>query len=264
MGFVRTPQEIERIQEVLERPRFTDCEMLQVEFLTDANTVAHVLPPPLEPASEPLMVAMVGRWRSNCVGDYTGGALYVSARYQDIEATYVLAMYMDTDHAIVFGRDVFGEPKTQAQIDLRRRGHAYHGWVERHGVRLIDIRADVPTDLGADRGQGANFNIKSSPACDGTGLENDAVLTFAEFDTELLVNREGTGTLALQGTVHDPLDEIQVVNVRRATYVEGDLNAQARALTTIPAKQFLPYAYGRLDDWSALDTTEQFSAATAG
>lgn len=258
MGLVKTRPEIERIEEVLRRPRFTDCEMLQVEFLTQPETVAHLLPPPLQPTDEPLMVAMVGRWRSNCVGDYAGGALYVSATYDGIDATYVLAMYMDTDHAIVFGRDVFGEPKTQANSDLRRRGNAYHGWVDRHGARLIDIKAEVPTDLGPEQGQGANFNVKSSPACSGSGLERDAVLTLAEFDTDLLVNREGRGTLTLGGTVHDPLDEIAVNEVRRATYLEGDLNARARALTTIPADQFVPYAYGRLDDWSALDTSDGF------
>lgn len=255
MGLVRSVEEIKRIQQVLRRPRFTDCEMLQVEFLTGPETVARLLPPPLEPAEEPLMIAMVGRWRSNCVGDYDGGALYISARYGDIDATYVLAMWMNTDHAIVLGRDVFGEPKTQAHSILHRRGNSFHGYVERHGVRLLDIRAEVPTDLGPEQGEGRNFNFKSLPACDGNGLEGDAVLTLAEFDTDLLVNREGTGIVTLQGTVHDPIDEIEVVETRRATYLEGDLNARARALTTVPAQDFLPYAYGRLDDWSALDTT---------
>ena len=58
---------------------------------------------------------MIGRWQSNCVGDYCGGALYVAARHEGVEGDYVLAMYMDADPAIVFGRDLFGEPKKRAE-----------------------------------------------------------------------------------------------------------------------------------------------------
>jgi hypothetical protein len=44
-----------------------------------------------------VVTARVGRWRSNCVADFAGGAIYVAARHKNIEAAYVLAMFMDTD-----------------------------------------------------------------------------------------------------------------------------------------------------------------------
>lgn len=254
MGLVRTPEEIARIRATLMAPRFVNSEMLQVEFLTRPETVRRILPPPLEPAAEPLCIAMVGRWQSNCVGDYEGGALYVSARHQGVEATYVLAMYMTTDHAIVLGRDIFGEPKKQCTTHLNRGGQRLSGWVERHGVRLIEITGDLTVEHGPTEGQGANFNIKATPSCTGDGLEGDAILTLAEFDVKLTSNREGTGTVKLRGTAHDPLDELEVVSVKRATYLEGDLFARCRPVARIPAADFLPYAYGRYDDWSLLDT----------
>jgi acetoacetate decarboxylase len=254
MGFVKTAEEIHRLKDVLRHPRFVNAEMLSIEFLTTSRFVRQVLPPGLEPASEPLMSAMVGRWQSNCVGDYEGGALYVAARHGSIEATYVLAMYMTTDVAIMFGREVLGEPKKQCSTGLNRGGTRMSGWIERHGVRLITLEADLTTDLGAREGKGANFNVKATPACDGRGLEDDALLTLAEFDLRLGVNREGTGTVTLKGTVHDPLDEIPISEVRRATYIEGDLYATARPLARIPADQFLPYAFGRLDDLTALNS----------
>lgn len=254
MGFVKTTEEVSEIQEVLAHPRFVNAEMLQMEFLTDPETVSHVLPPPLEPVEDPLVVAMVGRWQSNCVADFAGGAIYVASRFRDVEGLYVLAMFMDTDAAIIFGRDLFGEPKKQARSDLRRRGTRFRGWVERHGTTLIDIEADLTTDLGPEQVQGVNFNVKATPSSDGVGLEGDAVLTQAEFDNDLWVNREGEGSLSLKGTVHDPLDEIEVIELVRATYIEGDLIASCRSVASIPADDFVPYAYGRLDDWRALDT----------
>ena len=263
MGLVRTPEEMARIEATLRSPRFVNAEMLQIEFLTRPDTAAHVLPPGLEPASEPLMVAMVGRWQSNCVADYEGGALYVAARHGDIEATYVLAMYMTTDQAIIVGRELFGEPKKQCTTGLNRGGDRMTGWVERHGVRLIELEAELPTDNGPGETAGANFNVKAWPSCTGEGLEDDAILTLAEFDLKLTASREGTGSVRLRGTPHDPLDEIEVVSVVRATYIEGDLLARARPLARIPASEYAPYAYGRMDDWSLLDTTVSPLAARA-
>jgi acetoacetate decarboxylase len=46
-------------------------------------------------------------------------------------------MYMDAEPAVIFGREVLGEPKKQATSRLFRRGSAMHGLVERDGVRLM-------------------------------------------------------------------------------------------------------------------------------
>jgi acetoacetate decarboxylase len=254
VGFVKTAEEIARIIEVTSHPRFVNAEMLQVEFLTDPSIVAAILPPPLEPASTPLVRAMVGTWQSNCVGDYNGGSLYVAAKYGDIEADYVLAMYISTYSAITFGREIFGEAKKMGTGALTRKGSRMSGYVERDGVRLIELEADLQTDLGPSKSKGTNFNIKTVPATDGRGLEDDPMLTLAEFDVEMHANREGSGSVVLRGTSHDPLDEIEVVKVLKATYFEGDLIGQARNLARIPAADFLPYYYARQDDWSCLDT----------
>jgi hypothetical protein len=68
------------------------------------------------------------------------------------------------------------------------------------------------------------------------------------------VTREGSGTVTLRGTVHDPLDELPIVSVVRATFTECDLIASCEAVATVPAATFAPYHHGRHDDWSALDT----------
>ena len=86
------------------------------------------------------------------------------------------------------------------------------------------------------------------------GLEEDAILTRAKFDVHATASLMGAGSVVLRGTVHDPLDEIPVRSVTRATYTECDLIGKCEAVATTPANVFLPYHYGRHDDWSALDT----------
>ena len=193
MGFVKTPEEVKRIEAVMKRPRFVGAEMLMLEFLTRPETVADVLPPGLEPAGRAagdrhggaLALKLRGRLRRRCA--------LRDGRHGEIEAPYVLAMFMDQDHAIIFGRDLFGEPKKQATTRLQRRGEAMHGYVERLGTRVIEIEATLPISREPSREKGANFNIKALPSCTGAGLEDDPVLTLAEFDNHLTVRREGNG-----------------------------------------------------------------------
>jgi acetoacetate decarboxylase len=135
--------------------------------------------------------------------------------------------------------------------------------VERFGVRLIELRASLPEELGPSESEGINFNFKARPAANGVGLEEDAILTRASFQTLVTGGRQGTGSVTLRGNVHDPLHEIPVASVVGAAFVECDLIARCEAVATVPADQFLPYHYGRHDDWSALDTERAALFATA-
>ena len=196
MAFVKTAEEIAAIEQVLARPRFTDARRAYLTFLTTAEFVEEVLPPGLEPVLTPgpMVAVTVGEFGSNCVGDFAGATISIPARYGEVEAAYVLTMFMSTDHAIIFGRDLFGEPKKQAAIELQTVGNQLRGTVDRMGVRLIDLSLSLGEDSGPGRSQAATFNIKAQPSVDGNGLEADAVLTLAEFDNDVRLNRTAQGT----------------------------------------------------------------------
>ena len=251
MPLVRTPAEVAEIAAVLRRPRFLNAQMLQIEFSTRPEIVSRVLPPGLEPLDDPAVTAMVGHWQSNCVGDFTGGAVFVSCRHGDLVGAYTLAMYMDTEPTTMFGRELFGEPKKLAQASLGEPGSRMRGRVERYGVRLIEIDAELTHERDETSASAARFNVKAVLSPDGVGLVDDPILTVNESEVAVRLYREGSGTLSLGGTVHDPLDELEVVDLRAASYVEGDVDVRSRIVGRIPADAFLPYAYGRLDYWPA-------------
>jgi acetoacetate decarboxylase len=254
VGFVKTPEEIERISALLKNVEFVGCEVLRVDFLTHPETVEQILPPGLEPGDTPQVSAMVGRWRSNCVADFVGGGIGVSARCGDFVGSYVLALYMNTDAATIFGRDVYGEPKKLATNALYRRGDNAYGYLDRGGARLIDISVELESRTGPTTGNDNAFNIKSSLAPDGSGLAGDATIVLTEFTSTVRSIRSGRAKLSLAGTPHDPLDEIAIVEVLGGHLVESDRRAKAREIGQIPADDFLPYALGRMDDWSLLST----------
>jgi len=256
MGFVKTDAEVAALRELLREARFVGGEMLSASYRTDPTAVAAVLPPGLEPAAEPVARLVVGRWRSNCVGDFAGGALYLDSRRDGVEATYVVSMFMDRDVPAFFGRDLYGEPKKIARVSLFRQADRASGFIERDGVRLIEVDARLGADRGPSSGTSADFNVKATLAADGQGLEHDATITLAQYRAETVVDRPAAGTplVRVRGTAHDPLDQLPVLEVLGAAYREGDMAATCRAIGTIPAEQFLPYALGRHDDYTLLDT----------
>jgi acetoacetate decarboxylase len=254
MGFVKTREEIARIQATLAEPHFFSSQMLTIQYLTKPEIIRHVLPPGLQPTEQPLVTAMVGRWgRSNCVHAFEGGALYVQARHKDYVGDYCLAMPMSTDAAIVFGRELFGEPKKQATTTLERKGNTLRGSCVRYGQPIISIEATMDRKEKSSEGGFVNFHYKFLPKSDGQGLEWDPVLVMASFRVQLSSSEKGKGKLTLGNTIHDPLNEIEIVELLDASYNEGDIYSNCRTLATINAAEFLPYAYGKIDDWTALN-----------
>lgn len=254
MGFVKTPEEIARIEAAIGNPSFSGSESFSVEFLVDPSFIEEVLPPPLEPVEEPRMRAMVGRWQSNCVGDFAGGAIYISVRHEGVAGDYNFFQYMDTDASVIYGRDVFGEPKKIARSTLRRRGGRLSASIERGGVKIIELEGEMERDLGPGTHPRASFNFKSRPAANGLGLEEDAILTRADFEVEARVAMEGSGSLRFRGTADEPLDEIPVTTVTRATYTEADMAAKCKAIARVPRDVFLPHHHARNDYWPAHST----------
>jgi acetoacetate decarboxylase len=255
MGFIKTPAELAGLREVLGAPRFVGGRQLKVEFLTDPSVIARLLPPPLEPAAEPIASVTVGRWHSNGVGSYVGASVYLSAAHEGTAGGYALTMWMDAEPPMMFGREVFGEPKKLADVRLERSGSECSATVERHGTRLVALRAELTDEREPVVRDRVAFNYRSRTSPDGAGLEGPAVLTRAVFTETITRWEEGRGAIDLRGTAHDPLQELPVVSVIRATYSEQDIAARCEAIATVPAEEFLPYHHGRTDNWLALDTS---------
>jgi acetoacetate decarboxylase len=254
MGFVKTREEIVRIQAALAEPHFFSAQMLTIQYLTKPEILRRVLPPGLQPTDKPLVTAMVGRWgRSNCVHAFEGGALYVQAKHKDYVGDYCLAMPMSTDAAIIFGRELFGEPKKQATTTLDRKGNTLKGSCTRYGKPIISIEATMEKKENLSESGFVNFHYKFMPKSDGRGLEWDPVLVMATFKTKVTLAEKGKGKLTLANTTHDPLGDIEIVELLDASYTEGDIYSKCQTLATINAAEFLPYAYGKIDDWTALD-----------
>ncbi|SEO57212.1 acetoacetate decarboxylase family protein [Trujillonella endophytica] len=257
MSFRQSAESIARINATLANKRLSG-ERIEVAFRSDPDVIASVLPAPLVPSGNDRVTVRVTRWVTNYCGAFTMAGLYVDAAHDGLDGEYILSMFIDTyDAALLIGREGFGEPKKMASIDLFRSGNGFVGTVDRMGTRLMSLNVATGEDEGPSEGSGALYSIKATLALGG-GLVDDALLMGQEVHVKSSENRRGPGSVKLGGTPHDPLDEFPVLEVLGASYAVSDMG-ETRPLrgkhvqAVIPAEEFLPFHYGRLDDWSAHD-----------
>src|SRR5690606_27316828 len=138
--FVKSRQEVDGLARIYAAPSFLDIRTLRIPFETDPEAIAEIIPPPLGPADRPsVSIAVSEIGRSNCVGAFNGCTVNIACTYQGEPGQYCLMMPMTTDTAVLFGRELFAEPKKLADITLAEvRPNQFVGTVTRHGITFIE------------------------------------------------------------------------------------------------------------------------------
>jgi acetoacetate decarboxylase len=259
MSFRPSAEDISRINAALKAKRLSG-ERLEVSFRSDPDVIANIMPAPLKPTGTDRVTVRVTRWVTNYCGTFTMAGLYVDAEHNGEAGEYVLSMFIDSyDAALLIGREGFGEPKKMGTVELVRSGNSFMATVDRLGTRLMTLRVQGGEDLGPSKGSQAGniYSIKATLDLDGT-LQGDALLMAQQLEVNSSETRNGPATLVLGGSAHDPIDEFPVLEVLSGSYAVQELygsrfpeGGYLRAV--IPGDDFLPYHYGRLDDWSAHD-----------
>ena len=246
--YVKSAEELERLAEVYATPAFLDSTSLSMTFLTDPEVVRELLPPPLEPAAEPRASVAV-----YCVGAFNGASLNLACRYQGEDGLYCVTMPMSTDTAIVFGRELYAEPKKLADCQVVQRGRFVHGTVTRHGVTYIDLTGvfDDPMRDVDRESLSHHYYFKYMPSADGNGLAFDPQLVRVTHRGRTHRVTRGTGTITFRESRHDPVIDIPVLEVEGAAFSHGETHTTAEVVATVPAADFLPWAHVKTDDLTA-------------
>lgn len=249
MPFVRSVDDIRRLQAIARRPTFTGLRSIAATFRTDAEVVRRLLPPPLERVDPVARVWVAEIATSNVAGGFVGAGLDLAARHGDTTGWYCLFMPMSTDTAVQVGRETLGEPKKLCDITLTKESDRVRGTVARRGVTLLTAEVEPTTELGPMEQEDVAFHFKYLLACNGDGYDAPPQLIHA---THRLAARHvavGTATVALASSAHDCLAEVPVLEVLSGMYAEGEDVVEARVACAVDGDAFLPWAYGNTDDW---------------
>ena len=122
--------------------RFEDGEVLVVQYQTSPDAIAALVPSPLEPDGDVVMV-QVARW-----GDVAGLGrdtheinVMVAARYRgpsgEVSGSYSPYFFVDSDRAMAGGREFHGQPKRIGEVMLEVRGDLIVGGLRRNGIDVF-------------------------------------------------------------------------------------------------------------------------------
>lgn len=244
MKLVKTTAEIQRMLASFS-PTFKDNTSIIIVFETDPDFVREVLPPPLQPAELPLGVALLQNG-----ANYNGGGLFLKARYGDVEGDYCLAMPMNTDSAVIFGRELWGEPKKIAETVIKKDEDQLVGTITRQNVEVVRVEANIlePIDSTLFKNS-THFHFRYNIKPDATGIENTRLIKvdFAnqiEFAFGLKVN-----LLQFRDSIADVYGNVPVKAIHAGSYLKMDCKGTGKYLAEVEDQKFLPYAFYRVDPY---------------
>ncbi|MGB6065230.1 MAG: acetoacetate decarboxylase family protein [Desulfomonilaceae bacterium] len=264
MGFLRTSEEL--LAMAGRRPEFYGAEMLMVVWETNPEIVRLLLPAPLKPTEKPIASAFVADYpKTNFSLPYKEAALFLLAEYDGVEGGYCLAMPVTNDMAMAGGREVFGYPKKMADIHFDNRGDFIEGWVERHGVRYFQVKAELtgqPNDAGLielfkDATSGGpeqerySYNFKHFPNPEGFGFDYNPRLVREAVTFKPSEIRIGKAEVVMNPSDDDPWATVEVVKMLGAIYTKGDNTMlPGKVVAEVDPVQFALHAFLRWDRFS--------------
>jgi acetoacetate decarboxylase len=194
---------------------------LTVQVETSLEYIRAILPPCFDSTGNNVLSLTIAKYRSLYDGDFDLFALTASSMFKGVEGVYMPLLYVSRDVAVFGGREIWGERKRFGQVELNYHGSEMYGCVEKDGLRLVEVNANLGKNEGPRKSCRRCFWLKAFPSAMGYGFDKPPIVVERTGYSEVCVYKEGTASLTLRGTVLDPLDEIPVVNIIGSIYTEG-------------------------------------------
>jgi len=211
--------------------RFKDSEVLVAQYRTNPAAIAALVPAPLKPISDVVMVQF-GRW-----GDVAGMGsntrevnVMVQVEYDGpkgkITGAYSPYFYVDSDRAMAGGREFHGQPKRFGNVSIDLREDLIVGTLSRNGINVFTAtlayksKACDISEVWKRVNFVRNINLKLIPQIDLTrGIRQ---LTSREFnDIEITECWTGPVTNRIEENIQAPLYRLPVVQHLEGFYWKG-------------------------------------------
>ena len=208
--------------------RYRKCELTVVPFLAPPGVTRRLVPEPLEPNPDDLMLVAVGDMHNDTLGTTKEAFVVVPVSDGATTGNFTVFLYLESDACITSGREIWGWPKKQAQIETRDAGGRHEAVVKRAGRELIHLTVEAsedvrPEDLGLSP---VWFNLKVIPSViEGAPPEVMQITATTFRDLTVTRARGGEAQLRLAGGGEDPLaDLIPVSEVLPGARIELDFD----------------------------------------
>jgi acetoacetate decarboxylase len=113
------------------------------------------------------------------------------------------------------GREIWGWPKKDAQIEFTEEQGAYHATVHRTGTTIIDLSLDNLKAIAPipDSPNTPNFNLKIIPSVRKNHLPDVLQLTTSTVNSKKKALYRGNATLEFKSSPDDPLSDLAIMGI---------------------------------------------------
>lgn len=221
---------------------------LQAVYETDPEVIAAVLPRPLEPTDEPLVHVNVSAVEMDSGLSFGAGSVSVRAKHRDTVGQYALTMPMGAEAAVVGGREMYGEPKKLAEIELRREGDEVIGSVCRHGITYLELRGRVEAEIETPPpSTSLDYYVKFLISPDGKGFDDDPALVYCYRETTTRRAERVAGEVILRESPVDPVADLPLRRLLGMTLSERQSLQRGVIVDRLPGEWIAPFVHQRYD-----------------
>lgn len=247
-------------------------EGLLLSYQSDDEVIRKLTPPHFELLDTTVNAYICQIKNPSFGGPFMESCIWFRVRYGEKTGNYFLCLLLHgpgEECGKIIGRDCCGLPKkTTEKIEIRRMGSYATAKVVRHGVTLMDVRAELDgayNDESAairigDHKAGETFNsinlfhkVDLNPAKTGVEFQN-ARLMYTEYKNTCQAFEKGKLEITMNSSPDDPYGELKVVKpLGAAWYKYGDcIRVDAGLLTPVDTKKVMPYLMTGLYDRSMM------------
>jgi acetoacetate decarboxylase len=224
---------------------------LVVYYETDPAIIAAVLPRPLEP-TEPHVRLNFAQVDMPDGQPLSAGTFSVKCRHGDLEGAYDLLMIMNTEAAVLGGRDTFGEPKKIGQASVENDGENVRAVMSRKGVDIVEVQGKVAEQLEPEAlNERFAFYYKFLLDPAGGRFDGDPSLVHVRRTQEDRIRQRVDGEVILRESPFDPVIDLPVRSIVSMIYTENHQTQTGRIVGEVPSEWVWPFRHQRYDSLMA-------------
>ncbi|MBN2046171.1 MAG: acetoacetate decarboxylase family protein [Anaerolineales bacterium] len=204
---------------------FKDNIGFNIIFRTAPEVLQAWVPAPLIPNSANYAFVYVGAFHVDSPAKmrYQEAGIGVPVQLNGKPGNFFVYLYLDQALAIVAGREIWGWPKKDAEIQFAAQGRQFQASVRREGVEIINasVHATDPVLPVPDPVDVPSYNLKIIPSVQRNHPPDVLQLTSAGGTSKRKILFRGAATLGFASSPNDPLGEIPILEIVSAEqYVE--------------------------------------------
>jgi acetoacetate decarboxylase len=212
--------------------RMRNTEILTVVYRSDPGAVERIVPNPLRPLGDLVLVHVYRMHDADWFGVYGESAIQIPVVHaaSGTRGAFSPLLFVEGDGPVATGREIYGQPKKAGTITLEPHGDLLVGRVMRNGIEIITAttpykqRQGTPDDLERHASFRTNLNLKVIPAADGTGTSVAEITARTLADVEIHEVWKGPGTVELRPNAQAPVHLLPVLEVVEAFHWRVDFS----------------------------------------